>query len=377
MEIEQDHQKPLSLRFESKGFWPGLRQELKVDQTGAAIILDICSTEDWVSYSRTARHYDVPGRYRNPLYTWRKIVAQVDFLHELGLVEHAKCPPGCRGWQSAIRATPELRGIHAGIIGGERLVLAKPAEVILLRDDKGKLLDYRETRDLDRMRRRIERFNEAIMGGDLDTSIAAPLARIFNKDMTRGGRFYAMGASWQNVKAEARKSLTIGGEPVVELDYHTLHPAILYAEAGKPMPTDCYALDGWPRKLVKVAMLTLINAPTIHQARHSIAHNDRMADLAEPGSQEALAKADQLIKDIKRLHRPIAHAFHSDAGARLMNIDAALAEAVMNIMLAQGTVVLPVHDSFLVPTSKRDDLEAAMLDAAHRAGFNALQVSAK
>lgn len=376
-EDDDEHQKPLSLRFECKRFWPDFRREFKVDQTGAAIILDICSTPDWVSYSRTARHYDQPGRYRNPLYTWRKIVGQVDFLHELGLIEHAKCPPGWRGWQSAIKATDELRGICAGIVGGSRLILAKPAEVILLRDAKGKLIDYRDTRDLDRMRRRIERLNEAIMGGDLDPTIAAPLARIFNKDMTRGGRFYAMGASWQNMKSEARKSLTIGGEPVVELDYCTLHPAILYAEAGATMPPDCYALDGWPRKLVKVAMLTLINAPTIHKARHSIAHNDRMAELAEPGSQEALAKADQLIKDIKRLHKPIAKSFHSDAGARLMNIDAALAETVMNIMLAQGTVVLPVHDSFLVPASKRDELESAMIEAAHQVGFYALQVSAK
>ena len=377
MDDDDEHQKHLSLRFDSKKFWPDFRRELKVDQTGAAIILDICSTLGWVSYSRTARHYDVPGRYRNPIYTWRKVVSQVDYLHELGLVEHDKRPPGWRGWQSAIKATDELRAICAGIIGGAQLTIAKPAEVILLRSDTGKLLDYSNTRDLDRMRRRIERFNEAIMGGVLDPTIAAPLARIFNKDMTRGGRFYAMGASWQNVKAEARKELTIGGEPVVELDYCTLHPAILYAEAGAPMPNDSYELTGWPRKLVKVAMLTLINAPTIHKARHSIAHNERMAEVAEPGTQEALANADQLIRDIKRLHKPIAKSFHSDAGARLMNIDAALAETVMNIMLAQGIVVLPVHDSFLVPASKRDELESAMLEAAHKAGFYALQVSAK
>jgi hypothetical protein len=206
---------------------------------------------------------------------------------------------------------------------------------------------------------------------------ARAVARIFNKDMTRGGRFCCMGASWQNMKAEARKSLTIGGEPVVDLDYCTLHPAILYAEAGSHMPHDCYELTGWPRKLVKVALLTLVNAPTIHKARHSIAHHTCMAVMAERGSQEALAMADQLIMDIKRLHKPIAKSFHSDAGARLMGIDAALAGSVMNIMLAHGTVVLPIHDSFLVPASKRDELESAMLEAAHIAGFHSLQVSAK
>ncbi|MCA1777580.1 MAG: hypothetical protein LC676_18810 [Loktanella sp.] len=377
LEEKSDHQRPLSLRFESKKFWPDLRTELKVDQTGAAIILDICNTPEWVSYSRTARHYDMPGRYKNPLYTWRKIVSQVDRLAELGLIEHHKCHPGFRGWQSAIRATDELRGICNAIVGGHRLTLAKPAEVVLLRSEKGQLIDYNETRDIDRMRRKIERFNEAIMGGDIDHEIVAPLARIFNKDLTRGGRFYAMGASWQNVKAEARKSLTIGGESVVELDYCTMHPAILYAEAGANMPSDCYEISGWPRKLVKVAMLTLINAPTKQKARLSIAHNELMADRAELGSQEAMRLASELIDDIKRLHKPIAKSFHSDAGARLMGIDATMAETVMSIMLAQGIVVLPVHDSFLVPASQAEKLEDAMLQAAHKAGFHAMQVSVK
>ena len=186
-----------------------------------------------------------------------------------------------------------------------------------------------------------------------------------------------MGTSWQNVKSEARKSLAIGGEPVVELDYCTLHPAILYAEAGAQMPNDCYELAGWPRKLVKVAMLTLINAPTKQKARLAIVHDDRMAEVAELGSQEALRAADTLIDAIKRKHRPIADSFHSDAGARLMSIDATMAEMVMNILLSKGIVVLPLHDSFLVPASKADDLEAAMLEAAHKAGFQALRVSAK
>jgi hypothetical protein len=237
----------------------------------------------------------MPGRYRNPLYTWRKVVSSVDYLHDLGLIEHDKCPPGWRGWQSAIRATNDLRAICSDVTLGKRLIVAKPAELIILRNDKGKLIDYRDNRDIDRMRRKLERFNEALIGGNIDETMLAPLARIFNKNMKRGGRFYAMGASWQNVKAEARKSLTIGGEPVAELDYCTLHPAILYAETGAPMPRDCYDLDGWPRKLVKVAMLTLINAPTKQKARLSIAHNERMAEVAEPGSQEALRAADTLI----------------------------------------------------------------------------------
>lgn len=373
---ETVRQRCLSLRWEHRRHWRALGHSLGVNETGAAIVLDLASTGEWVSYSRAARHYAAPRRYRNALYTFRRVPPQMDYLAAEGLILHDRRAAGARGWQSAAQATPDLRQTVAEIVGGD-WTLRRPGEVILLRDRQGRLIDYRETRAIGRMRQRIEGFNEAIMGASLDPSIAAPLCRIFNRNMTRGGRFYAMGTSWQNIKAEARKRLTIGGEPVVELDYKNLHPAILYAEAGATMPADCYMIDGWPRKLVKVGVLTLINAPTIHKARHAIAHSPRMAESVEPGSQEALRKANALIDAIKRLHRPIAGAFHSDAGARLMHIDAALAEAVMKTMLMQGTVILPVHDSFLVPASKYDRLEDAMLEAAHEVGIYALEVDVK
>lgn len=342
-------------------------------------MLDICNAggDGWVSYSRAKQHYSLPKRYQSRLYSYRAIVGQVDKLDGLGLIEHARRAPGDRGWQSALKATPQLLDICGRAMAGQAPTLAKPAEVILLRDDVGHLIEYRETRAIARMRGRVEAFNEAIASAGLDPAISAPLARIFNLDMKRGGRFYAMGASWQNLKAEARREVTIGGEPVAEIDYVTLHPAILYAESGAAMPADCYAITGWPRKLVKVAMLILINAKNHVQARLAIATHDRMAEVAAPGSQEAFQKASQLIKDIKTMHRPIARAFHSDAGARLMLIDAALAEAVMNIMLAQGVVVLPVHDSFLVQAKDKGALQEAMMKAAHELSLWALQAEEK
>ena len=62
---------------------------------------------------------------------------------------------------------------------------------------------YCDTRDTDRMRRQVERFNEAILSAGLAANVCAPMRRIFNRDFTRGGRFYAIGSSWQNMKSEA------------------------------------------------------------------------------------------------------------------------------------------------------------------------------
>lgn len=362
---------PLGIKFDTKPIWQALKDTFGVDAMGAAIVIaavEAALSGKAVSYSRSSDYYTNANRH--PLMTLKRVRSQVDMLAAAGWITHYKQAPGCRGWQSAFEATPELVDAVGYIMQGQtRLKLEQPRHLTILRDAEGKPMDFKPTREIDRRDRRTAGFNEAISWAEIVTmdgmNLACPMARIYNQSMDRGGRYYGMGTSWQNIKSEARKALTIDGEPVVELDFKTLHPAILYAEAGVPMPADCYAIGNWPRDLVKVAMLTLINAPTISKARFSIAHSDRMAQLAEPGSQEAMQRASDLIDAIKRKHAPISGAFHSDAGARLMRIDSDIAEAVMcNLIARKGIVTLPVHDSFLVPASKRDELEEAMAQAA-------------
>lgn len=374
---------PLGVKYDDKLLWNYLKETFRVDATGAALIVASVEAHRFgkaVSYSRSKPFYDA-DRQRHTLLTYRRVTAAVDQLEADGMIVHYRQAPGCRGWQSAFEATPELVDAVTAILDGQpRLKLQRLHRLTILRDVDGKPIDYKPTREIDRRDRKTDGFNEAIGSAEIisleGVNLACPMARIHNRDFDRGGRFYPMGTSWQNIKSQARKVLTIDGEPVVELDFKTLHPAILYAEAKAPMPRDCYAIEGWPRDLVKVAMLTLINARTVQAARLSIANSDRMAQRAVPGSQEAIGYASALIDAIKRAHSPIADAFHSDAGARLMRIDSDLAEAVMHdLILRKGIVTLPVHDSFLVPASKRDELEAAMMDAAHKIGLHSIEIT--
>jgi hypothetical protein len=371
---EIEHQRHLSLRWQPRRHWPALRDEFGVNEATAAVILALVTSKDWVSYSRHKPHYSPPRRYRSNLYTYRRVVGAADHLDRLHLIEHDRTPPGLRGWQSSMKATPELIAITNEIISaGPQLEIARPPETIILRGKDGLPIDYRDTVETRRMRRRTEELNQALRSTDISDGAASSLVRIFNRHFGRGGRFYALGGGWQSMNKEARTRITIDGEPVVEIDYKTLHPALLYAQAGVPLPEDCYVIDGWPRKLIKLALLIIINAKNKQSARLALAHHDTMAEIAVPGSQEAIAVADKLIDDVKRVHKPIARAFHKDMGAALMRIDSTLAESIMMLMLRQGVVALPVHDSFLVPESKADLLEEAMLRAAHEAGFMALR----
>ena len=177
------------------------------------------------------------------------------------------------------------------------------------------------------------------------------------------------------MKEDKRKQIQIEDESVVEIDYKTLHPAMLYAKAGADLPEESYAIDGWPRSLVKVAFLILVNAKSKRDARLAIAHDECMSEVAVKGTNDALAAADKLIGMIKGMHKPIVKFFHCDIGAELMLWDSRLAEKVMHRMLRNNVLVLPVHDSFLVPKSKAEVLEQAMRDVADQAGIPSVRLS--
>jgi hypothetical protein len=369
MEPETARQPPLSLRWETRGLWPALCAEFGGNECTAAVILALATSGKWTSYSRRMAHYSVARRYRSKLYTYRGVVSAVDHLDRMQLIDHDRRAPGQLGWQSAARGRPELIArTNAILAGGPKLQIARPPETIILKGKDGELLDYKDNEQTIRRRRSAQEINEAIEASEISHHAAAPLRRVFNENFGRGGRFYASGASWQNMKAEDRKRIKIDDEPVAELDFRCMHASLLYNEAGAKPPADSYTIPPWPRSLVKIALLICINAKNRAAARLAIAHHERIGEVAAPGSQEAMQAADRLIDDLETFHAPISRYFHSDAGARLMEKDARIAERVMHMMLRKGVVTLPLHDSFLTARSKAGLLQEAMQKAAHEEG---------
>lgn len=400
--MEKDRQRPLSVKWASKAAAEFLKLEAGLSAGAAAIAFDLTRTPDQeVSYPRSKSHhsYLCAKRYKNTLWTPGRIIGGMDELERSGLINHVQRLPGNRsaGWQSYSQAKPELVELVSQAIVYEPLGIIPPRETVILRDVDRKLIDYQETGNTRTMRKNIAAQNEAIMGTQIGGCEVAAMARYFNQTMQRGGRWIAQGNSWQNAPRQSRADVTIGGETTAELDYKTLHPAILYSMAGAALPEDSYALTGWPRDLVKLALLVTINAKNRYAAIGAIAHSDGrkwdrdeggnpiafthdrelMQVLAEPGSAEAEILAKQLVDHMSKLHAPIAHFFGKDMGAKLMAIDSRMADVIMMELLSQGITVLPVHDSFLVQASKVNELEAAMMKAAYIEGIRALKVERK
>jgi hypothetical protein len=360
--IERDAYDCLGLR--------DLKSPLAMKARTQIITEALVAGDRFTSYSRRPAFYTESQRYYRPTYSFRAIVPAVDQLAAEGLLEHQKVPQGHRGFQSRFRSAPELIKELASV-----MVQYKPLELIVLRDDAGNPVDYRDNRETRAMRKRLAELNEGLASQEigLGTQIIregdrldnggraqAQLHRVFHRgDFANGGRFY--GGHWQNIPAEGgRDHITINGQPTTEVDYRGLHIRLLYQEVGKPMPTDPYDVDGWPREQVKLALLIAINARSHVSAVRALADALRGdATVSDP-----FATADQLIKAAKIRHPDIAWALASDAGVRLMRKDSELAERIMlETVRAIGIVPLAVHDSFIVPTANVDTLNETMEEA--------------
>ena len=348
-----------------------LRSTLAIKARSQIITEVLVGGNSFISYSRRTNYYTEEQRYYRPTYSYRAIVPAVDQLATEGLIEHEKMPQGHRGLQSRFRAAPELIKELAPVP-----VQYKPLELIVLRDDTGNPIGYRDNRETRTMRKRLAELNEGLVaqeiglghriireGDHLDNGGRAQtkLHRVFHRgDFANGGRFY--GGHWQNIPAEGgRDQLTINGQPTVEVDYRGLHIRLLYQEAGKPMPDDPYDIDGWPRDQAKLALLIAINARSHASAVRALADALR----GEASIADLFVTADRLLKAAKARHPDIAWALASDAGVRLMRKDSELCERIMlETVRAVGIVPLAVHDSFIVPTAHegrlRETMEAAI-----------------
>lgn len=184
------------------------------------------------------------------------------------------------------------------------------------------------------------------------------LSRIFNNgSFDEGGRFY--GGWWQDVPKEYRKYITINGSPTNEVDYVTIHPAMLYAQEGLPLTEDSYSIPGLEKyrdNFVKPAFNALINAKN-----KKIRPPEELPEgWTWPDVQAAIIEKHELLKD---------H-FYSGIGLQLQRKDADIAEDVMMRMMDFGHLVLPIHDSFLVVDSETETLKKTMT-AVYRKHMNA------
>ena len=321
-----------------------------------------------VSYSRNRNFYANSSRYHGTSYSYANVLSSVAALDAAGLIIDARARPGNLGRQSIFVASDELTDVWDDLVGHQ--LAYDPREIIRLKDADGELVDYRDTRETRRMRRDLAQDNEHLAALRIDVPGIERRGRhmVFNNNcfvlptpsnglyrvFSRGsfalhGRAYSW---WQNIPEAARQTLTINGEPVVEADYKSLHPTILYNEAGIRFSGDPYDVDGFERSDIKLGFVIAINAKNMPAA---------IAALADHLGTDR-RHASNVIAAIKRRHKPIEKQFCSDAGVRLMRTDSELILTAMRAINDNGEPALPVHDSLIVPARCATQTTAKMVE---------------
>ena len=148
------------------------------------------------------------------------------------------------------------------------------------------------------------------------------------------------GNSYQGMSGKQRRHITINGSKTVEMDYSSLHIAMLYAEEGiqlKEKPYNCFGEEY--KGLFKKLLLTAINAKSPVQCVKSIKKNHaelRVKPFLKEKEFKLLHSIEQLkpnwydlLDELKQKHSQIAKYFCSDKGVELQRKDS---EIMLNII---------------------------------------------
>ncbi|GJD87257.1 hypothetical protein BHAOGJBA_0757 [Methylobacterium hispanicum] len=358
-----------------------------------------------ISYSRSGEWWKL-DRYEGTPFGRSRVLGTVDALTDRGLLGSFRAKPGAHlaeeerdRLQSAFWATESL--VEA--LRGEAVEHRRPRVPVLLRDENGDPMPLPRAQEVDRIVRKMERRNEAISGIGLSVDPAAVAKGLWRfsdhhwwalsdkgewtcvlhqefphmvqmfarRSFDLHGRMYG---PWSNLPAARRAELLLNGEAVCakEPDWRCLHLDLAYAMCGARLDGDAYEVRGATgvrRGQLKMAVNAYMNA-----ADRTATIRSLMLKRRETGKDGRPAwprrmtwdQTAEVLSRIEERHEPIRAMFGSDAGVRLMRIDAEMAGQVMDACAKASIPCLPVHDSFSVPGRHEGFVKGVMGEVLER-----------
>lgn len=346
------------------------------------------SNNPWRSLSRDRNEY-TPGSDYAACWITFGLVGIVDRLIKLGYIEQVNGkynPQTGYGRKSRIRASDKLLDLIR-----IRDVYSVPAinpdvdqKTIVLKDEEKKVVtsfpQSGRTHEVHQLMTELNQFyantrieiDRAALKSDGFVQLTDKHAfRPFNNsDLWAGGRI--CGGVWQQAESQYRKTIKIDGEAVTELDYKANHPSMLYALLTSiPAPEDCYALPGYERGALKLAIMRMINNPSREKAIRSIrrgiqVENVKRAKKGKPLlSTMSIPEIDVMVSKLEELHKPIVAAGFYDGKMTytLQNLEGEIATEILVNLMRQGICCLAVHDSFIVQRQHQGILAKMMVES--------------
>jgi hypothetical protein len=230
----------------------------------------------------------------------------------------------------------------------------------------GEYLPVPETAHTRKLMAQVEALNEfldrfVITGGSFEG-----YTRKFNEgdhkdfDWNKGGRLYGefdKKRNYQLLSGEERLRMTIGGEPVAEIDISASYLTLLHGLQGLPLDTsrDLYQVEGYSREVVKTwATVTLGNRRHFDKWPEEAAH--RFKEKHNQDLDEVAPIAD--LRSAMEEKYPMLEQWSEQklTWADLMFAESEIIIGTMMALMEKDKPSFCIHDSILV---RRSDVELA------------------
>jgi hypothetical protein len=214
---------------------------------------------------------------------------------------------------------------------------------------------------------KLRRINEALQKATF--AFKSPITRVYsNNDVIQGGRLYCAFQRLPDRRARIRINTLLNGLPCVEVDLSCNHPAMLMALNGLQIPRDWYSYvaskANCSRNKVKFLVTRMIGA------------EDRSIDLRPSTAKKNGIPITDIpsICDREQIEYVIADEFpqlnkslcKGGIGVFLQNLEGEILLNAMDVLVNQGILSLPVHDSlcvqYIFEKEAKDAIEKSWMD---------------
>ena len=201
----------------------------------------------------------------------------------------------------------------------------------------------------------------------LNKKLKCKIKRVFNNGVfTEGGRLY--GAEYQFLSEAERSWILINGNHVVEIDYKSFHPRILYHKMSIDIKGDLYEMVH-PSKVLRPAIKKMLNIMINTKSDYrAVKAFEKALFKDEDGGIILTAMVNHRIDEwdlialIKKAHKPIEKYFGSNIGVKMQYEDSELAIIILTYFMKKKINCLTIHDSFIVEEKYKDELYNLMMN---------------
>ena len=265
--------------------------------------------------------------------------------------------------------------------------ILKRTPPISLKDSKGKKIKVVNSKIINPIRKRIERYNNLILSSDIELPIDKidynrrrkigfanrTYAKCYlNRSYKLGGKYY--GPCWQNLSKELRGEIKINDEETVELDFNAMHLHLLYCKINKkltdyiPEGVDAYRLPNRNRKIVKTSFTCCINNNCNKDNVNYVVSRSLVKKYPEIFVKNSSYR--DILDELGSHHPEVRQFFYAQIGNEISNMESKVSDYIIGKLTRKNILVLNIHDSFIVSTAYKDILLNTMMD-----GFKYLKYS--